>query len=32
LSEVELLVRKDDMVDVNEVASMVRNDIEMMPR
>jgi len=32
LKEVELLQRKDELVDINEIASMIRNDIELMPK
>mmetsp|Transcript_13312 Transcript_13312/g.22611 ORF Transcript_13312/g.22611 Transcript_13312/m.22611 type:complete len:299 (-) Transcript_13312:33-929(-) len=32
LREVALLQRKDDLIDIKEIASMIRNDIEMMPR
>ena len=32
LMEVQLLKRHDELIDINEVASMIRNDIEMMPR
>ena len=32
LKEVRMLERAEDLIDINEVASMVRNDIEMMPR
>jgi len=32
LVEVELLQRKDELVDINEIASMIRNDIELMPK
>jgi hypothetical protein len=32
LQEVELLMRKDELVDINEIASMIRNDIELMPK
>lgn len=32
LREVELLQRRDELVDINEIASMIRNDIELMPK
>jgi hypothetical protein len=32
LQEVKLLQRRDELVDINEIASMIRNDIECMPR
>jgi hypothetical protein len=32
LKEVELLQRRDELVDINEIASMIRNDIELMPK
>lgn len=32
LLEVQMLMRKDELVDLNEVASMIRNDIELFPR
>jgi hypothetical protein len=32
LSEVEGLCRSDEMVDINEVASMIRNDVESLPK
>lgn len=32
LQEVELLMRRDELVDINEIASMIRNDIELMPK
>jgi hypothetical protein len=32
MKEVELLQRRDDLVDINEIASMIRNDIELMPK
>ena len=32
LAEVELLQRREEMVDILEIASMIRNDIELMPK
>jgi len=32
LNEVKLLMRRDELIDINEIASMVRNDIECMPK
>ena len=32
LEEVRLLMRKDELIDISEVASMIRNDIELMPK
>ena len=32
LAEVELLQRREEMVDISEIASMIRNDIELMPK
>lgn len=32
LKEVELIQRRDDLVDIIEIASMIRNDIELMPK
>ena len=32
LKEVALLLRKNDMVDIKEIASMIKNDVEMFPR
>jgi hypothetical protein len=32
LAEVELIQRKDEEVDINEIACMIRNDIELMPK
>jgi hypothetical protein len=30
--EVKLLCRRDELIEINEIASMIRNDIEMMPK
>ena len=32
LKEVDLLKRRDDLVDINEIASMIRCDIEQLPK
>jgi hypothetical protein len=32
MKEVELLRRRDDLVDINEIASMIRCDIEQLPK
>ena len=32
LKEVQLLERKDDLIDLKEIASMIKNDVEMFPR
>jgi len=32
LKEVALLKREDDLVDIKEIASMVKNDVDMMPK
>jgi hypothetical protein len=32
LAEVELLQRREEMVDILEIACMIRNDIELMPK
>ena len=32
LKEVALLKRRNDMVDIKEIASMIKNDVEMFPR
>jgi hypothetical protein len=32
LMEVKLLCRRDELIEINEIASMIRNDIEMMPK
>jgi len=32
LKEAQLLVRRDSLIDINEIASMIRNDIELMPK
>jgi hypothetical protein len=32
LNEAKLLMRKDELIDLNEIASMIRNDIECMPK
>jgi hypothetical protein len=30
--EAKFLARKDELIDINEIASMIRNDIELMPK
>jgi hypothetical protein len=32
LKEIELLERSDGLIDLTEIAAMIRNDIESMPR
>lgn len=32
LLEAKLLCRRDELIDINEIASMIRNDIELMPK
>ena len=32
LLEAKQLMRKDELIDLNEIASMIRNDIECMPK
>ena len=32
LKEIALLQRKEDLIDIKEVASMIRNDVEMLPK
>lgn len=32
LREAEMLVRRDQLIDLDEIASMIRNDIECMPK
>jgi len=32
LMEVKMLCRRDELIDINEIASMIRNDIELMPK
>ena len=32
LKEAALFQRKDELIDIKEIASMVRNDVEMMPK
>ena len=32
LKEVQMLERKDDLIDLKEIASMIKNDVEMFPR
>lgn len=32
LKEAELLVRREHLIDIDEIASMIRNDIECMPK
>jgi len=32
INEVELFKRKDDLIDIKEIASLIKNDVDMFPR
>ena len=32
IREVELLKRKNDQIDIKEIASLVKNDVDMFPK
>lgn len=32
LKEIALIKRKDDMIDIKEIASLIKNDVDMMPK